>query len=379
MDPIIFLELLYVIPNQLSHWVRPNKKELEPLVLLNNPKNIGHIINNIHLTKTPNYILEPIPGFEHILNKFLTHKYKKDEFIRLTIDCAKNTKSTEYIKKILNDIHSAKSYTEFIANPDQLIINVMLSRRSELIGFGYGLSARIVSILAHNPNPDVASYIKFDEKLISKFDYVDKNIISKATNDKIFDELVNNPALIDWASFNRSSNPKAIDYLETHPDKIDIRSLSANPSALKIITSIFEQGPKYKKWKEFVKSVCRNPNPEVAKLLIEYNKKYPKTFNLDGLSGISADFAIDWLEANPNKICLDYLCANTNPRVIPLILERVHKWKELDCEECPWEIMSSNPIIFSSPDFEFIKRVWELTMDNTNKTIEKLTNLFRYF
>jgi len=195
---------------------------------------------------------------------------------------------------------------------------------------------------------------------------------------------------IDWIQL--SSNPYAIDLLETKikeggADAIEWAVLSSNPSAIDLLTDKWEEDKRlkvldieqYNNLKDYENIVAWNilsGNPKAIDLLRkkirEEMKMKPEEYDLleDNEKIAWANLsenpeAIDLLEKNKDKIVWLNLSANTNPKAMKLLKDRVEYESSLSIEEyrklsnkVNWLYLSNNPNAIKILKENIDKIVW---------------------
>jgi hypothetical protein len=168
-----------------------------------------------------------------------------------------------------------------------------------------------------------------------------KNImISKNPKAINFLSLPDNKKFISYYYLSSITDYKAIKLLiegikENRTD-IDWKTLSANPAAIKILTSPTNYN--YINWE----GLSSNPSPKAIEfLLLERNII---NINWKALSSNPSDEAIKYLKENEIYIDWDALSTNTNPEAIKFIIYNIKK--NLHINDINWNALSENPAIF---------------------------------
>lgn len=200
---------------------------------------------------------------------------------------------------------------------------MQVARRSLYSQISYNKSTKLcwddcdstlIGLFFSNPNCDI-HLIEDNVERMMEFDWValcnntNPNVIQLLS--KHVHRFINDKNA--WEAL--SSNPSAMPLLIAHPDKIDWFSLCSNPSGVSLVEEVLRRGN--------------------AAEIEEKVNWFGLSFNPN---------AMDLIEANLDKVFYPTLCANTNPRAIPLILANMDKvnWAALSANPSAVSILAAN-------------------------------------
>lgn len=226
------------------------------------------------------------------------------------------------------------------------------------------LSNRYVdySYLVQNPNPKAIEIIYNDIDKLNEYQWY---YLCLSNHDELYNIIVKNPShpYINWRNLCKTSNPNIIKLLKQYDNKIHQvfwRHICSNPYAVELILD--------KKYKHNIywKQLCANTNDIILELVSN---------NLDKL----------------NHDCLLSLCQNTNPKAIEIIIKIMNNIKyvnKLKITYTCWIYLWSNPsaykLILSNLDklrnewsYEFLcKNINTDVLKFIEKNIDKLNNFY---
>lgn len=368
MNPIRYLTWLYLVPEQIDKsFAKANINMDEDSELIKNPKYIPHVLRKptrlSHLVfHWETYVFPPEAlGMYRLKSRTRIDNNIDDEPIYIPLDLYKymTIDDTKNTKLNLNSQYLA-------INP-----NIDIARR----GIKYSDNKKkALEYLALNTNPEILRlFITLFKQIPEPNRLPIYKAMSSSSNPKILDYLVSEHfSCINWDELSNNKTVHAANILEKNInliDKFNIQNISMNPFGINIINYILKSGPDGKYWDELWDRIMFNENPTILKLVLEYAKADPDLYNWKGLSFNPLDEAVDMLFAHPELIDIEYLVSNTNPRVIPLIAERLG----LVCNSTDYyPDLLSNPIIFAKPSINQIKQIYSDCMKTLEKYIKEL-------
>jgi len=192
-----------------------------------------------------------------------------------------------------------------------------------------------IKYLCQNPHPDAIALI---ESALEENPNIDLDWKALSANPSAIDllttEYITNPhqypGRICWSSLSRNPAGMPLLFHDIHSRcRIDWSALSANPSAISVLES--ERTRRFQQLD--YSELSRNPAGIPLLLSIQKNSRFPPIIDWTRLSSNPSPLAMELLRENPDKISWPQLLAN--PSAMP--------WIEAFPEKINWKILSVNP------------------------------------
>lgn len=209
------------------------------------------------------------------------------------------------------------------------------------------------------------------------------------THPHAIEVLRKNKSKIDWKALSANESYAAVNLLLENPDKIDfvVFSGNSNSKAVKLLLTQFQH-------QIDIPMLCSNTDPNaiayLSQLLAEFKTlsganiaplctnfvthKFLTKICWGTLSSNPSDEALDLLFANPDKIDLEAMCWNTNPRAIAYVRQQ----RQLkDVTIIDWKALSTNQ---SDAAVQMLQENednidwWFICMNRNDKAIEMIAS-----